>query len=153
MYATGSSQGSEPPTVTEFKRGRPPATVTPAYNLFRYRSAPDLLCAVPEERPVPSFLDGRVWAYAGTLQGTDPPPSGFLRTEAEVGAWLNGFYLFEAIGRTAREASSAASEPAPRSGRRAPGPDRFYPPQPRSFEDLLALTTIIGARRSKRPLS
>ena len=152
-HATGSSKGSEPPTVAEFKQRHPSATVMPAYNLFRYRSAPDLLCAVPEERPVPSFLDGRIWTYAGSLQGSDLPPSGFLHAEAEVGARLNGFYLFEAIGRSRGEAPTTATEPAARSGLRAPGPDRFHLPQPRSFEDLLALTASIGARRQKRRLS
>lgn len=65
------------------------------YNLFRNRKARDLCCAAPEDRPVPAFLDGEAWEYAGTLRESDAPLLGFDRTAAELGARLNGFHLFQ----------------------------------------------------------
>ena len=113
MHETRPSPGLGRSTVADFTRRPPPTTVTPAYNLFRYRSAPDLLCAVPEERPIPSFLDGSVWTYAGALRDGDVPPAGFLRAEADLAARLNGFYLVHTAGRRAGGAATAAREPAP----------------------------------------
>jgi hypothetical protein len=66
-----------------------------AYNLFRRRLTPDLCCAVPEDRPVPVFLEGSTWEYAGTMCRDDLPPSGFDLTAAELGRYLNGFHLFQ----------------------------------------------------------
>ena len=37
------------------------------YNLFRRRGKPDLHCAVPQDRPVPSFLDATLWDFAGSF--------------------------------------------------------------------------------------
>jgi hypothetical protein len=39
----------------------------PVVNLFRHKLTPDLLCAVPEDEPVPSFLDGGSWSFAGAV--------------------------------------------------------------------------------------
>ena len=79
-----------------------PGLETP-YNLFRRKLAPDLCCALPEDRPVPAFLDGDTWEYAGTLREGDVPPLGFDRAAAELGAQLNGFHLFQMACRpTAR---------------------------------------------------
>ena len=61
---------------------------------FRRRRAPDLCCAVPEDCPVPSFLDGTKWKFAGTLHGSRGDPCGFDREAARLGVHLNGFYLF-----------------------------------------------------------
>ena len=68
-----------------------------AYNLFWRRLTPDLCCAVPEDRPVPIFLEGSTWEYAGTLHQNDLPPPGFDLTAAELGVQLNGFHLFQII--------------------------------------------------------
>ena len=68
-----------------------------AYNLFRRRLMPDLCCAVPEDRPVPAFLEGTTWEYAGTLHQNNLPPPGFDPTAAELGVQLNGFHLFQII--------------------------------------------------------
>ncbi len=69
------------------------------YNLFRRKTSPDLCCAVPEDRPVPAFLDGASWDYAGTLRQSDQPPAGFDQAAAEVGVQLNGFHLFQVARR------------------------------------------------------
>ena len=41
----------------------------PAFNLFRHKLKPDLVCAVPEDYPVPGFIDGtwRLWAWCRTV--------------------------------------------------------------------------------------
>ena len=152
MHATGSFERLESSSVAEFRRSRPSTTETPAYNLFRYEPGPDLLCAVPEERPVPPFLDGQVWTYAGALRAGDVPPAGFFHAEADSGAQLNGFYLFHTAGRSAGEGPVPERKPRVRSGLRAAGSDRFHPPQPRTFQELLALAAVIGARQKKRGL-
>ena len=33
----------------------------PAYNLFRHKLMPDLFCAVPQDWPVPGFIEGSTW--------------------------------------------------------------------------------------------
>ena len=40
-------------------------TYWPVYNLFRHKLTPDLLCAVPEDCPVPRFIEGSAWRFAG----------------------------------------------------------------------------------------
>ena len=69
----------------------------PRFNLFRHETLSDLLCAVPEDCPVPSFVTGSRWTFAGSV------------TEAAYGSvelnWpgvredvrLIGFYLFHSI--------------------------------------------------------
>lgn len=93
-------------------------TVVPAgpgfettYNLFRRRLTPDLCCAVPEHCPVPAFLDGDAWAYAGTLREGDVPPLGFDRTAAEIGSQLNGLHLFQMASHLTARASSEQAHP------------------------------------------
>ena len=39
----------------------------PAYNLFRRTRGRHLVCAVPEDYPVPGFIDGQGWAFAGKV--------------------------------------------------------------------------------------
>jgi hypothetical protein len=47
------------------------------YNLFRLRSAEDFCCAVPNDCPVPDFIDDG-WIFAGTWhEGTAPRPLPF----------------------------------------------------------------------------
>jgi hypothetical protein len=57
------------------------------FNLFRGRLRRDLLCAVPQDEPVPGFLDGDAWEFAGTLSR----PAALLPAQARS----SGFYLFE----------------------------------------------------------
>ena len=40
------------------------------YNLFRPKWHPNLCYAVPEDQPVPSFIAGESWNFAGTWGGT-----------------------------------------------------------------------------------
>ena len=87
------------------------ANLRPVYNVFRYGPGPDLLCAVPEDRPVPTFLDGAIWNYAETLRACSMPPPGFLPAEAELGVRLNGFYLFQKTGGKAARESAGFERP------------------------------------------
>ena len=64
------------------------------YNVFRRRTAPDFCCAVPVDRPVPAFLNGR-WSYAGILKDGTEHLTGFDPAAAELGVRLSGFHLFQ----------------------------------------------------------
>jgi hypothetical protein len=64
------------------------------YNLFRHKEQPDLCCAVPEDRPVPSFVTGERWDFRGTWEDAISPP-GWNPTAAELCVCLNGFHAFE----------------------------------------------------------
>jgi len=81
-------------------RRAPPApgygTYRTAFNLFRRKREADLACAVPEDCPVPGFLDPSTWEYVGTLREPTTPLPGFNRRAAEASIRSNGFYLFEA---------------------------------------------------------
>src|SRR4051794_34454382 len=41
----------------------------PRFNLFRHKEMSDLCCAVPEHRPVPPFIKGKRWEFAGAVGG------------------------------------------------------------------------------------
>ena len=92
-------------TMTSAHR-RPPANLgehNRAYNLFRNRQQPELMCAVPEDRPVPSFIGPEQWTYERPLRPLDHKPAGFHGRAAHAGVRFNGFYLFQttATGRQA----------------------------------------------------
>jgi PAS domain-containing protein len=70
-------------------------TSNSAYNLFRNKQRPEILCAVPEDRPIPRFVDREQWTYAGSLQPQEHRPSGFHDRAASAGVQFNGFYLFQ----------------------------------------------------------
>lgn len=72
-----------------------------AYNLFRNKLRPEILCAVPEDRPVPHFLDPEQWMFERPLRPSDARPLGFNDKAARAGVRFNGFYLFQ--GTAARE--------------------------------------------------
>jgi hypothetical protein len=65
-----------------------------AYNLFRNKERPKLVCAVPEDHPVPSFVVTDGWFFEHRLDRSDVPPPGFQNRAASVGVRFNGFYLF-----------------------------------------------------------
>ena len=67
-----------------------------AFNLFRRKREPDLLCAVPQDCPVPGFVEASAWAFVGTVREPTTVLSGFNRRAAEASVRFNGFYLFEA---------------------------------------------------------
>ncbi len=75
------------------------------YNLFRNRQRPDLLCAVPEHRPVPSFLVPQDWMFERPLRVAEPAPTGFEDRAATVGVRFNGFYLFQVTASPSRIAA------------------------------------------------
>jgi hypothetical protein len=75
------------------RSGVAPAVFECAYNLFRYGPC-DLLCAVPESRPVPGFIKNPVWHFAGNLKQTETAPAGFDADAARTGIRFNGFHLF-----------------------------------------------------------
>lgn len=84
-----------------------PASANPilrecTYNLFRNNQRPKLFCAVPEDRPIPSFIDAEGWSFECVLRSQDVAPLGFQDRAARAGVRYNGFYLFQV---TAREAS------------------------------------------------
>jgi hypothetical protein len=65
------------------------------YNLFQHEDKPDLYCAVPEDRAVPTFLRADHWAFVGRITEAAALP-GFQEEQARSGVRLNGFYLFMA---------------------------------------------------------
>jgi PAS domain-containing protein len=67
-----------------------------AYNLFRNKERPEILCAVPEAYPIPSFLAPEQWTFEQALHSSDARPSGFNDKAADAGVRFNGFYLFQA---------------------------------------------------------
>ena len=67
------------------------------YNLFRHRDRPELICAVPEDAPVPAFIIGPPWELAGGIDDATVSSVAFDREAAGMGARYNGFYLFQLI--------------------------------------------------------
>lgn len=67
------------------------------YNLFRNAARPELVCAIPEDRPVPAFVRGPPWEYGGRIDTLEARPLRFNREAAEASIRYNGFYLFQAI--------------------------------------------------------
>ena len=84
-----------------------------AYNLFRNKQRPEILCAVPEDRPVPGFIVSEQWLYEGFARPQDAQPAGFNDRAAAAGVRFNGFYLFQvtaAQGQVRTEGRSLASK-------------------------------------------
>ncbi len=69
------------------------------FNLFRRRGAPELVCAVPEDRAVPNFIAGETWEFGGKISGNSRAHPGFDASLASEVARYNGFYLFQAWER------------------------------------------------------
>jgi hypothetical protein len=74
-----------------------PSRLWPAYNLFRCKRSLSLFCAVPEDYPVPAFVDGHGWAFAGKVDEPSAAPLGFEQEPARALVPLTGFYLFTAV--------------------------------------------------------
>lgn len=96
-------------------------TSNSTYNLFRNKQRPEILCAVPEDRPIPRFVDREQWMYAGSLQPQDFRPSGFLDKAASAGVRFNGFYLFQVTAaqvkaRNQEQNLAARAHPLPEPG-------------------------------------
>jgi hypothetical protein len=70
-----------------------------SFNLFRRVDAPELRCAVPQDRAVPRFITADGWEFAGTLSDGESSPTGFdARAAGPLSGW-NGFYIFESWRR------------------------------------------------------
>ena len=54
---------------------RPTEIIEWRYNLFRHKWQPDLCCAVPEHHPVPGFITGEQWDFAGVWEGATRSPA------------------------------------------------------------------------------
>ena len=74
----------------------PETAYVPAYNLFRRKEEPALVCAVPETTPAPTFLD-EAWEFRGKLDDPIRAPRGFKHHAARSAARRAGFYLFHSI--------------------------------------------------------
>ena len=89
-----------------------------AYNLFRHRDKPHLLCAVPEDHEVPRFMAERAWRFDRQVTAAAAAPIGFDVLAARQGVQLNGFYLFQSFGGR-RTAARGRNVPSSRNaGRR-----------------------------------
>ena len=55
---------------------------------------PDLFCAVPQDCPVPGFIEGSAWAFAGTVSERTLAPAE-LDSEAAAGMRRSGFVMFQ----------------------------------------------------------
>jgi hypothetical protein len=66
-----------------------------AYNLFRNKQRPEILCAVPEDRPAPGFVAPGDWRFERALRPSDMSPAGFEERAARAGVRFNGYYLFQ----------------------------------------------------------
>jgi hypothetical protein len=78
------------------------------YNVFRARGR-DVLCAVPEDRPVPRFVSGDPWEFAGRIE----EDAINLPRAAKVAVAFNGFYIFHPFeGPKPKKAEIAAPSAA-----------------------------------------
>ena len=67
------------------------------YNLFRRADRDELICAVPEDRPVPSFITGPPWDFVGRVNESAIGSLSFNHEAAEASVQWNGFYLFQLV--------------------------------------------------------
>jgi hypothetical protein len=82
-----------------------------SYNVFRAREG-DVLCAVPEDRPVPRFVNDSSWRFESRVDDTSDLPRA-----AKVAAEFNGFYIFHPFER-----------PKPKNPNGLPVPRQTHPP-------------------------
>ncbi|WP_262269269.1 hypothetical protein [Microvirga yunnanensis] len=90
------------------------------YNLFCRADRDELICAVPEDRPVPSFIIGPPWEFVGRVNESAIGPLSFNHEAAEESVQWNGFYLFQLVnaanlhlkGRRGTAAAAAEGSPA-----------------------------------------
>ena len=79
------------------------------FYLFRNKQRPDLLCAVPEDYPVPPFVGPEQWEFERPLRPWHDQP-GFRDKAAWDGVQLNGFYLFQVTAVHARPGEGGTGE-------------------------------------------
>jgi hypothetical protein len=85
------------------------------HQLFRNKLRPELICAVADHRPLPSFLSPEQWRREGSLGPSDVAPPGFREQAAVAGIQLNGFYLFQRL-RTQHEVGQILNNTRNRTG-------------------------------------
>jgi hypothetical protein len=69
------------------------------YNVFRHGDDPAILCAVPNDKPVPTFVVGPAWSFETAIQVEERMTEGFRAKLAMTASDLNGFYVFLAFSR------------------------------------------------------
>lgn len=84
------------------------------YNLFCRKGHAALVCAIPEDWPVPAFIMAELWVYGGKLETSDVDPSAFNHETADASVRLIGFYLFQVTkaldGSPSKQGGSAKVE-------------------------------------------
>ena len=68
------------------------------FNIFSRRDEPDIRCAVPEERPVPVFLEGPVWEFIAKIDGASLAAAGFGSGAIAEAIQAQGYYIFQHVG-------------------------------------------------------
>lgn len=84
--------------ILKFNHGSGPAQPglrNCVYNLFKNKQRSEILCAVPEDHPIPGFLGPEQWTFDRPLRPLDMLPPGFHERAAQTGVRFNGFYLFQ----------------------------------------------------------
>ena len=69
-------------------------TASISYNMFRRLDNLALFCVVPQDRPVPTTLDGSAWKYEATVCAPAALTSGFSAELARECCDRNGSYVF-----------------------------------------------------------
>lgn len=70
--------------------------VTEFYTLFCQKDRPALCCAIPEDKPRPSFVEGEGWSFRGKVPDIEAP-RGFRPMAARNASRMLGFYLFQTL--------------------------------------------------------
>lgn len=74
---------------------------TQTYNLFRRALEPDILCAVPENLPVPSFIVMPGWEYQGRISKSQGAGHGFNTRAVDEAVRFKGFYILHRLRKSA----------------------------------------------------
>jgi hypothetical protein len=97
LLSTDDARNTSPPRRRKRprpqNRGRSMDTEV-TYNLFRQGRDPAIVCAVPNDKPVPRFIRGPAWIFESTMALGVDSEAGFDPTLAQAAANANGFYLF-----------------------------------------------------------
>ncbi|MDP4005344.1 hypothetical protein [Methylobacterium sp. NEAU K] len=64
------------------------------YYIFSNVDDPTAFCAVRQDQPIPSFLDGLRWQFARTIQVPLDKPLGFDLDDAESATRRGSIYFF-----------------------------------------------------------
>jgi hypothetical protein len=81
------------------------------YNIFRHGDDPAILCAVPNDKPVPSFVVGPAWSFERAIPVEEELTEGFRPKLARAASNLNGFYVCVAFRRAFHDPWIVAPSP------------------------------------------